>query len=328
MTRFAGLIVAAIVMIAGGLGAVAFGAFMIFEFIHQPSLSSGVSTVAVNALLNFMMVVMLLVPTAGGVWSILTGGGLLRQLKWARTSALVIAAITLTISVPVFLLMLVVPIVSMRKSGGIDALVMLRAATIAALPVAISVWALWYLNNAEVKKQFGIVRTGAFAPIPLPATRKISARPTAVSLIAWYLIVSGGLLVSSVPMYLLLRSPWIFFGFILHAWSAIGVSLVWAGASVAAGIALLKAKESGGVFGDWRVFNFAPQHFHNAATPRISECHAAVPGRNVQVVGNVAISTADSHCAYGVVRILAGFADSDHVDCVSGEAERAWTSEG
>ncbi len=127
MKHLAGLIVVATLLIAGGVLAVLFGAFMLFEFAHQSGLANPGEAPAVNAVVNIVSVATLLVPVTAGLWSIFAGAGLLRSRKWARTSTLVIAAITLAVSGLMLVISLAAPFLSMNEPGRFDALFFLKS---------------------------------------------------------------------------------------------------------------------------------------------------------------------------------------------------------
>lgn len=244
MKRLAGVVVVAVVLIAGGAATAVLAATTLVTFILAPDYALGDVSPSLRTFVEVFTSFMFLIPIGLGIWAIVTAVGLLRRRKWARTSALVVTTFALVPAAFSLIFVLALPFLSGPDNTRVSMVRELVLLSISALPVALCVWALWYLNRMHVRQHFGYVPTTPFVPIPqLP--KRLRRRPVGVALIGWYLAIAPGFLLISLPAYLHWNLPAIFFGVVFHDLRAVAVGAFWSAFSFAAGLALLKGRNWG-----------------------------------------------------------------------------------
>lgn len=157
-----------------------------------------------------------------GAWGLATAIGLFALRNWARISIVVFSvllALTGLVSAPVILLM---PMPNVPSSfGGVRIVI---AVVYGALGLLGAVW-LYYFNRRATREAFA---RGA------PVVE--SARPLSISIIGWWLLISGVVTVLATP----LRLPALVLMWVLTGWAALVWYLAWGGLYAYVGYGLLR----------------------------------------------------------------------------------------
>jgi hypothetical protein len=180
---------------------------------------------------------------------IATGLGLLRMKAWARISTLIFAGFMAVMSFSAMVLLATVPL---PPQPGMTASMATatRWAMVAgyAVPTAIGIWWLVLFNTRTIKAAFasGVAPTGA------------STRPTSISIIGWWSLVGGLLML--IPA--LVGMPAFFAGATLVGWSARLLYVLMGGIAAYIGWELLKLRERGRILAiAWYAFGAAHTAF-------------------------------------------------------------------
>ncbi len=262
MPRSAGITASAIVVFIGSAFTLLFAALMLFGgFVSQrippsPDLPANLGLIIFAEAAFF---------DALGAWGLATGFGLLKTRQWARISLMVFAVILVVVAVPAAAILAIIPMraPSGSKAGALPpnffSLIRYGMGAFYASIGALGGWWLYYFNTRPVTDQFRVPST-AFAPNPaygVPAFPTSGAylldpshaatsrpRPISVTILAWFLIVTGGLM----PLYpLYFRAmypgfgmPVFLLGFLLQGAAATAAFVFWGIAYVVVGVGLLK----------------------------------------------------------------------------------------
>jgi hypothetical protein len=182
---------------------------------------------------------------AAAVWGLASGIGLLRYRNWARISTLVWSGITVPVGTLALLFSLTMKFpVPPGAPQGADAAVRGFLVIFYALPIAIGIWWLILFTRKRTVAMFTSSSTSVGAGVLLdasgfPATPLRRHVPLPISVVGWFLIVSGVL----APLFYFLQPPaFILFGHILRGSGAAFVMFVSWISCLAGGIGLLKLK--------------------------------------------------------------------------------------
>ena len=163
------------------------------------------------------------------------GIGLLKLRPWARVATLVFGGVMAALCLGAMVTVFSMP---MPNGANIEPRVAASIRPILAvaygIPLLIGVWWLVQFNRAGTKAAFG---EGPDAPVAVPGAPP--PRPLSISIIGWWLIVSGAL--SIMPAFS--RMPGMAFGVLLTGWSATLLYVVFAAVQISAGAGLLKLQE-------------------------------------------------------------------------------------
>lgn len=162
------------------------------------ALSSGVP-IPENQLhfVKYFMVVMGLFLFVAGVWGIATGMSLMRLREWSRISMLVFSALVLVVCVPGVLIFLLMPFPPPGTATSPELTAKILATTRIFLVVFYAVlavlggWWLYFFNKQSTRDQF--VKTPLLTPYGSLGASLVEpgTRPLSITLIAWYLLISG-----------------------------------------------------------------------------------------------------------------------------------------
>lgn len=182
---------------------------------------------------------------AGGVWGLVSGVGLLRYRNWARISTLVWSGLTVPFVTLALLFSLTIKFPAAPGAApGADAAVRGFLVIFYALPIAIGIWWLILFTRKPTVAMFAgsSISVGAGALLDasgFPATPLRRHVPLPISIVGWFLIVSGVL----APLFSFLQPPaFVFFGHILRGPGAEFVMVVSWISCLAGAIGLLKLK--------------------------------------------------------------------------------------
>jgi hypothetical protein len=293
MRRSAGVIVSAVLAMAGSLLALAFGLLAAIGLYLAPAQPPSDSQLPPA----FFKTILVLVPffyILPAVWGIVTSIGLFLMRNWARISIIVFAAL-LTMG-GFFLTIGAVAFFVVKPPGNLSAEVMvfarIYAVVLTVLPLGVGIWWLVFFNRAKVRALFQAARPNFSGAVPLqtyypqqpsystppppalgaavaaqvapqPLPPRMPGRPISISIIAWYMLAISIFF----PLNLVLRSPAVAFTAILSGWPATVYYLAIAAVHVYVGIGLLRlqaaARATGIVyfvfaFVNSAIFYFAP----------------------------------------------------------------------
>lgn len=222
MSRPVGITIAAVVAIVGGGASLLMGVLAL-----AGTLMVDRTTNASPELFGMIVGVVLLV--GAGTWGIATALGLLFLRRWARISILVFGGLLAFsgASAALFVFLIDIPIPARASEQEMEA-IRTGMAIFYLFLLAVGSWWLYLFNTNGVKRAFlgNVAETGH------------AQRPLSITVIAWFLIVSGILTVA----FGALRWPAMFMGLLLTGWSASLVYFLYSAAEVYLGIGLLKLK--------------------------------------------------------------------------------------
>ena len=175
-----------------------------------------------------MTAVMAAVLVALSAWGISTGIAIFLRHRWARISILMFAGLLTFMSAGGMLTILVVQLPAMPQSDVMP-MIRLGMAAFNVVLAAIGVWWLVLFNRSRTKEYF--------AGQIVPASER--ARPLSVSVIAWFLLISGALTASSA----IFRLPAIMFGIVLTGWATLPLYAAYAAVQIYLGTGLLRLRE-------------------------------------------------------------------------------------
>lgn len=247
-----GIVAAAIVAIIGSAFSLLFGLIEIaISFIRLPA-----DVQMPASFMKYSLFFAAVMAFGFGAWGIASGVGLLRLRKWARISTIVYSAILLVFTILPVLIFLLMPFPATTgypPHGNTSPEVMVHTVrlimvVIYSIPAGIAIWWLTFFNRAGVKSQFAAAAsqvpvssplTPAGLPSTLPAfTPAASPRPISISIIGWYLIVAGALMLP----FVFFQFPVSLLGWVLTGRRATLIFLVYAVIHLGLGYGLLKLK--------------------------------------------------------------------------------------
>src|ERR1700722_906675 len=263
MSRSTGITVSAVVVIIGSTFTVLCGAMMVLASFVALN-SSRAADAPVN--LRYILVIEAVVTFAFGGWGLASGMGLLKTKQSARISTLVYGASLVFISLPIAVIMAIIPL---PNSPGVNdpnppfnvmLVVRVGMSLVYAMFAALGGCWLYFFNTQKVKAQFrGQQSSMAAGQAELTgAPSEISdvrfgpdqhARPLSITIIGWYLIIASAFAMSSVvfvnTLFARLKLPLFFLGFFLFGPGAYLLLIVWMTIQVVAAAGLLKLKSWG-----------------------------------------------------------------------------------
>jgi len=239
MNRSAGVTASAVIGIIGSLISLLFGGLIVLSAVmtrvHPLPVAPGAPVSPIDPAL--MLAVMSVFYFGFGVWGIVSAIGLLRLRKWARICFVVFGAILAFFSVCGAFGMVIAMFITPRTlppgnnvPAGVITSVLAIFAAFMLLCVGLGIWWVIYFNRRSVKDQF---LDGAVA-------LEGSQVPLAISIVAWFLIVSGSLCVFLIPF----SFPTMMFGLVLRGWPEHLVFLVCAALGLGTGIGMLKKRSA------------------------------------------------------------------------------------
>lgn len=227
MKRSTGVTVSAILVFIGSGLTLIFGAFTVVALFFLPQQPSQ------PPFFRYILLFVVAMYLAFGIWGIASGVGLLRVRQWARISMLVFSGMLLVFTLPV---LLIVPFMPMPQPEGVPnnfvLMVKIGMSIFYGIIAAIGGGWLYFFNRRTVKDQFRSPEE-SLSYITHP-----SRRPISISVIGWLLIIGPCFLV---PM-LLLRLPILFLGQLLDGWRAGLFALALCATQLAAGVGLLRLR--------------------------------------------------------------------------------------
>ncbi len=201
-----------------------------------------------------------------GAWGISSAVGLLRLRNWARISTLAYSAILVGFAALVIVLVLVMPLPpppagQFPRNGEFSPAEFTKSirffmAAFYLVPIAIGVWWLIFFTRPRVKAQFipapqppsvfpphpcgGVIDIDTDRlPLPPPPPAIASRRPISLSIIGWYMIAVGFLMLPAIPF---MRFPALVLGWSLTGRPAMFFYLVSAIVVAALGYGILELK--------------------------------------------------------------------------------------
>jgi hypothetical protein len=175
-----------------------------------------------------MTAVMAAVLVALSAWGISTGIAIFLRHRWARISILIFAGLLTFMSAGGMLTILVIQLPA-TPQRDVMPMIRLGMAAFYVVLAAIGVWWLVLFNRSRTKEYF--------AGQVVPASER--ARPLSVSVIAWFLLISGALTASSA----IFRLPAIMFGIVLTGWATLPLCAAYAAVQIYLGTGLLRLRE-------------------------------------------------------------------------------------
>ena len=147
--------------------------------------------------LKYFMVFLALVLFAAAAWGIASGTGLMRLREWSRISMLVFSALLLFVCIPGLLMFLFMPFPPPGTAPSPEMTKEMLAATRIFMAVlygilaALGGWWIYFFNKRSTKDQFLKVRIPGLEGMPGAEVISPYARPLSITLIAWWLLISG-----------------------------------------------------------------------------------------------------------------------------------------
>jgi len=192
MNRSVGVTVSAVVVLLGSGLTLLAGVMMLFA-------SSSDLPIPENQVhfLKYFMVFLALVLFAAAAWGIASGTGLMRLREWSRISMLVFSALLLFVCIPGLLMFLFMPFPPPGTAPSPELTKEMLAATRIFMAVlygilaALGGWWIYFFNKRSTKDQFLKVRIPGLEGMPGGEVISPYARPLSITLIAWWLLISG-----------------------------------------------------------------------------------------------------------------------------------------
>ena len=242
MNRSVGVTVTAVVVLLGSGLTLLAGVMMLFA-------SSSDLPVPENQIhfLKYFMAFMALVLFAAGAWGIASGMGLMRLREWSRVSMLIFSALLVFLCVPGLVMFLFMPFPPPGTAPSPEMTKEMLAATRVFMVVlygilsALGGWWLYFLNKRSTKDQFLKVKIPGMEGMPGGAVISPYARPLSITLIAWYLLISGFVGVLGLSM----NPPIFFLGYFFKGTPASALMLALALVQSLIGFGLLKLRPWG-----------------------------------------------------------------------------------
>ena len=192
MNRSVGVTVTAVIVLFGSGLTLLAGVMMLFA-------SSSDLPIPENQVhfLKYFMVFLALVLFAAAAWGIASGTGLMRLREWSRISMLVFSALLLFVCIPGLLMFLFMPFPPPGTAPSPELTKEMLAATRIFMAVlygilaALGGWWIYFFNKRSTKDQFLKVRIPGLEGMPGGEVISPYARPLSITLIAWWLLISG-----------------------------------------------------------------------------------------------------------------------------------------
>ena len=185
------------------------------------------------------------------IWGVASGIGLLRLREWARISVLIYSAFLLLVSIPGLIAMFVMRFAVPPNGGDPELFRQMLLATrifmavLYGLLILTATWWLYFFNTRSARDQFKSSQaqtlpniTSAPGIVATEARRQFRARPTSISIIAWYLVITGSLF----PLFLAFHVPVMLLWFLLKGHTASAAMISMGLLQVVIGIAMLKLR--------------------------------------------------------------------------------------
>ena len=192
MNRSVGVTVTAVIVLFGSGLTLLAGVMMLFA-------SSSDLPIPENQVhfLKYFMVFLALVLFAAAAWGIASGTGLMRLREWSRISMLVFSALLLFVCVPGLLMFLFMPFPPPGTAPSPELTKEMLGATrifmvvLYGILAALGGWWIYFFNKRSTKDQFLKVRIPGLEGMPGAEVISPYARPLSITLIAWWLLISG-----------------------------------------------------------------------------------------------------------------------------------------
>ncbi len=192
MNRSVGVTVTAVIVLFGSGLTLLAGVMMLFA-------SSSDLPIPENQVhfLKYFMVFLALVLFAAAAWGIASGTGLMRLREWSRISMLVFSALLLFVCIPGLLMFLFMPFPPPGTAPSPELTKEMLAATrifmvvLYGILAALGGWWIYFFNKRSTKDQFLKVRIPGLEGMPGGEVISPYARPLSITLIAWWLLISG-----------------------------------------------------------------------------------------------------------------------------------------
>ena len=242
MNRSVGVTVTAVIVLFGSGLTLLAGVMMLFA-------SSSDLPIPENQVhfLKYFMVFLALVLFAAAAWGIASGTGLMRLREWSRISMLVFSALLLFVCIPGLLMFLFMPFPPPGTAPSPEMTKEMLAATRIFMAVlygilaALGGWWIYFFNKRSTKDQFLKVRIPGLEGMPGAEVISPYARPLSITLIAWWLLISGFIGVLGLSV----NPPVFFLGYFFKGTYASGLMLALALVQSLIGFGLLKLRPWG-----------------------------------------------------------------------------------
>jgi hypothetical protein len=192
MNRSVGVTVTAVIVLFGSGLTLLAGVMMLFA-------SSSDLPIPENQVhfLKYFMIFLALVLFAAAAWGIASGTSLMRLREWSRISMLVFSALLLFVCIPGLLMFLFMPFPPPGTAPSPELTKEMLAATrifmvvLYGILAALGGWWIYFFNKRSTKDQFLKVRIPGLEGMPGGEVVSPYARPLSITLIAWWLLISG-----------------------------------------------------------------------------------------------------------------------------------------
>jgi hypothetical protein len=192
MNRSVGVTVTAVIVLFGSGLTLLAGVMMLFA-------SSSDLPIPENQVhfLKYFMVFLAVVLFAAAAWGIASGTGLMRLREWSRISMLVFSALLLFVCIPGLLMFLFMPFPPPGTAPSPELTKEMLGATrifmvvLYGILAALGGWWIYFFNKRSTKDQFLKVRIPGLEGMPGGEVISPYARPLSITLIAWWLLISG-----------------------------------------------------------------------------------------------------------------------------------------
>src|ERR1700680_4459814 len=262
MTRSTGITVSAVVVIIGSIFTLLCGTVILLGSIFTFN-SSRPADAPVN--LGYILVIEVVVTFAFGGWGLASGIGLLKTKEWARISTLVYATILVFISLPLAVIMAIIPLPNTPGANdpnppfNIMLVVRVGMSLVYAMFAALGGYWLYFFNTQKVKAQFRgqpFTESAQSELAGLPSANSAVrfgpdqySRPLSITIIGWYLIIGSALgplsILFTSTLFPRSKLPVFILGFFLFGPSAYLLFIIWMAVQIVAAVGLLKLKTWG-----------------------------------------------------------------------------------
>jgi len=242
MNRSVGVTVTAVIVLFGSGLTLLAGVMMLFA-------SSSDLPIPENQVhfLKYFMVFLALVLFAAAAWGIASGTGLMRLREWSRISMLVFSALLLFVCIPGLLMFLFMPFPPPGTAPSPELTKEMLGATrifmvvLYGILAALGGWWIYFFNKRSTKDQFLKVRIPGLEGMPGGEVISPYARPLSITLIAWWLLISGFIGVLGLSV----NPPVFFLGYFFKGTQASMMMLALALVQSLIGFGLLKLRPWG-----------------------------------------------------------------------------------
>ncbi len=196
--------------------------------------------------IRYLVLIVVVIEIGFAAWGFASGVGLLRLREWARISMLVFSGILLFLSLPGIVGIFIIPNATPPNTTDPELFRQMMLATrifmaiLYGLLISTAAFWLYFFNTRSVRDQFKRIGSGpGIIAQDTPASQRFRSRPHSISIIAWYLVITGLFF----PVSLVLHFPVQILSFVIKG-TAAGLVFIFMGIlQIVIGTTLLKLRK-------------------------------------------------------------------------------------